>query len=70
MKLDSIVIHSNSGQVECGCSLSIQNADFPVKFVLRESDLYANAAAGGNSSWDNQDIVEVAKAQLNIDIEL
>jgi hypothetical protein len=70
MKLDSIVINSNSGQVECGCSLNVQNNDFPVRFVLQESDLYNNAAANGNTSWENEDIVAVAKAQLNLDITL
>jgi hypothetical protein len=41
-----------------------------VDFTLNEADLYAAASADGRDSWENEDVVAVAKSKLDVDVEL
>jgi hypothetical protein len=70
MKLKVIEIDVTSGVVKCRCMLDIQGKEFPVEFQLLEYDIYAKAAAGDRDSWENSDLVAVAKEKLNLDVSI
>lgn len=70
MKLKVIEIDVISGVVKCRCMLDIQGKEFPVEFQLLESDIYAKAAAGDRDSWENGDLIAVAKDKLNLDVSI
>lgn len=70
MKLKVIEIDVVSGVVKCRCMLEIQGKDFPVEFQLLEQDIYAKASADGRDSWENLDLIAVAKDKLGLDVSL
>ena len=70
MKLKVIEIDVISGIVKCRCMLDIQGKEFPVEFQLVEFDIYSKAAADGRGSWENSDLIAVAKEKLNLDVSI
>lgn len=50
--------------------LQIQESSVDVQFTLLESDLYDAANADGRASWENVDLVTVAKTKLDLDCTL
>lgn len=70
MKLKVIEIDVISGAVKCRCMLDIQGKEFPVEFQLIESDIYDRAADDNRDSWENSDLVAVAKDKLNLDVSI
>lgn len=70
MKLKVIEIDVVSGIVKCRCMLEIQGKDFPVEFQLLEQDIYTEASNDGRESWENNDLIAVAKQKLNLDVSL
>lgn len=69
MKLIELGINLEKKSVFCRCLLGVQGVEHPVTFTLEESELYKAAAGDKRSSWDNQDIIAVAKQKLGLDIE-
>lgn len=68
-KLTEITLDLRAGTVLCRCTFTIQ-AVYQVDFTLNEADLYAAAQVDGRDSWDNEDVISVAKEKLNVDVEL
>lgn len=68
-KLTEMTLDLRAGTVLCRCTFTIQ-AVYQVDFTLNEADLYAAAEVDGRDSWENEDVVSVAKAKLNVDVEL
>jgi hypothetical protein len=69
-KLTEMTIDLRSGTVACRCQFAVQNTAYQIDFTLAESDLYGAAADEARDSWENDDVVSVAKAKLGIDVEL
>lgn len=70
MKLLKIIIGLIDDLVECQCVIEVQGSVFPVAFTLKESDIYAKAADEGRDSWENSDLIAVAKDKLNLDVSI
>lgn len=70
MKLLKIIIGLIDDLVECQCAIEVQGSVFPVAFTLKESDIYTKAAADGRDSWENGDLIAVAKDKLNLDVSI
>lgn len=68
-KLTEMTLDMRSGTVACRCQFTIQTV-YQVDFTLNEADLYAAASADGRDSWENEDVVAVAKSKLDVDVEL
>lgn len=68
-KLNEMTLDLRAGTVLCRCSFTIQEV-YQVSFTLLEADLYASASAAGRDSWENEDVISVAKEKLNVDVEL
>lgn len=69
-KLNEITINLHSGDVLCKCQFVLQSVTYQVSFTLSEADLYESASENGRESWDNPDVVLVAKNKLMIEVEL
>ena len=67
MKIKEIVISLVSPLVTVKCVLQIQDKFTELSFTLLESDLYDAALKDGRASWENCDVVSVAKERLNLD---
>lgn len=70
IKIEQALISMNGPIVLLTGSLEIQSIRTEFKFSLREDDLYAAANADGRASWENVDLVTVAKTKLNLDCTL
>lgn len=68
-KLTEMTLDLRAGTVACRCQFTIQTV-YQVDFTLNEADLYAAAQVDGRNSWENEDVVAVAKEKLNVDVEL
>jgi hypothetical protein len=70
MKLIELTISLERQTVFVRCLYNVQGVEHPIAFSLKEPDLYAAAVARGESSWENEDVVLVAKNKLMIEVEL
>lgn len=70
MKLKVIEIDIPGGTVKCHCKLEIQGVEYPAAFVLLESDIYAKAFSNGRDSWENSDLIDVAKDKLGVVVSI
>lgn len=68
-KLTEMTLDLRAGTLACRCQFTIQTV-YQVDFTLNESDLYDSASAAGRDSWENEDVISVAKKKLNVDVEL
>lgn len=67
MRIQEIVVSLVSPLVTVKCVLQIQDKCTDLSFTLIESDLYDAALEQGRASWENCDVVSVAKEKLNLD---
>ena len=67
MKIISALVSMDGPTVLVSAKLQIQDSSVDVQFTLLESDLYAAAAADRRASWENFDLVTVAKEKLNLE---
>ena len=70
MKITSALVIMAGPTVLVSAKLQIQESSVDVQFTLLESDLYHAANADGRASWENVDLVTVAKTKLNLDCTL
>ncbi len=70
IKIEQVLISMNGAAVLVTGSLEIQSIRTELKFSLIEEDLYAAANADGRASWENIDLVTVAKTKLDLDCTL
>lgn len=69
MRLIESLINHERKSVHVRCWLNVQGIDHPITFTLQEFDLYAAAAARGKDSWDNEDLISVARAQVGLTVQ-
>lgn len=70
MKITSALVSMAGPTVLVSAKLQIQEFTTDIQFTLLEVDLYAAANADGRASWENVDLVTVAKTKLNLDCTL
>jgi hypothetical protein len=70
MKITSALVSMTGPTVLVSAKLQIQDSSIDLQFTLLESDLYAAANAAGRMSWENFDLVTVAKTKLDLDCTL
>lgn len=70
MKITSALVSMTGPTVLVSAKLQIQESSVDVQFTLLESDLYDAANADGRASWENVDLVTVAKTKLDLDCTL
>lgn len=70
MKITSALVSMAGPTVLVSAKLQIQESSVDVQFTLLESDLYDAANADGRASWENVDLVTVAKTKLDLDCTL
>jgi hypothetical protein len=70
MKITSALVSVSGPTVLVSAKLQIQDSSTEIQFTLLELDLYAAANAAGRESWENIDLVTVAKNKLNLDCTL
>jgi len=70
MKITSALVSMTGPTVLVSAKLQIQEFTTDIQFTLLEVDLYAAANADGRASWENVDLVTVAKTKLNLDCTL
>lgn len=70
MKITAALVSMAGPTVLVSAKLQIQEFTTDIQFTLLEVDLYAAANADGRASWENVDLVTVAKTKLNLDCTL
>lgn len=70
MKITSALVSMAGPTVLVSAKLQIQESSVDLQFTLLESDLYDAANADGRASWENVDLVTVAKTKLDLDCTL
>jgi hypothetical protein len=69
MRLIESLINHERKTVHVRCWLNVQGIDHPITFTLQEFDLYEAATARGKDSWDNEDLISVARAQVGLTVQ-
>jgi hypothetical protein len=70
MRITELTINIERQFVFVRCLFNVQGVEHPIVFTLRESDLYSAAAARGADSWENEDVISVAQAQLMLTLSV
>lgn len=70
MKIIELIVNLEKQTVLAKCLYNVQDVEHPIQFILKEQDLYSVAGQSGKDSWDNEDVISLAKTQLGIDVKI